>query len=150
MTINSAQASLGKDSEDEKDSKAFPFEALSKTLSSFGTEFSKNLQVADSIVGANLISIASLITQDKANIHIGYRKIPINLFTLIVADSGERKTTVDRILLEGIREKEKRDFDELGFDSSINPKILMQEPTMEGIATQFETGRNSLGLFSDE
>jgi len=150
MTINRLQESLGKNLEAEKDSKAFPFEALPKTLSSFGAEFSKNLQVADSIVGTNLISIASLLTQDKANIHIGYRKIPINLFTLIVADSGERKTTVDRILLEGIREKEKRDFNELGLDSSINPKILMQEPTMEGIATQFESGRNSLGLFSDE
>jgi hypothetical protein len=67
-----------------------------------------------------------------------------------VADSGERKTTVDKILLEGIREKEKRDFAEMGFDSRINPKILMQEPTMEGIVTQFESGRNSLGLFSDE
>ena len=150
MTINSTQESLDRYLEAEKASKAFPFEALPKTLSSFGAEFSKSLQVADSIVGTNLISIASLLTQDKANIHIGYRKIPINLFTLIVADSGERKTTVDRILLEGIREKEKRDFYAMGLDSSINPKILMQEPTMEGIATQFESGRNSLGLFSDE
>jgi len=150
MTIQQIQENLDKELKDQKDSKSFPFEALPEILSSFGVEFSKNLQVADSIVGTNLISIASLLTQDKANIHIGYRKIPINLFTLVVADSGERKTTVDKILLEGIREKEKRDFAEMGFDSRINPKILLQEPTMEGIVTQFESGRNSLGLFSDE
>ena len=106
MTIQQIQETLDKKLGDQKSSKSFPFESLPEILSSFGIEFSKNLQVADSIVGTNLISIASLLTQDKANIHIGYRKIPINLFSLVVADSGERKTTVDRILLEEIREKE--------------------------------------------
>ena len=132
----------------------FPFMCLPKILGEFGRELSSNLQVADSIVGASLLSIAALLTQNKANVVVGYRKIPISLFSLTVADSGERKSTVDKILLETIREKERNDFNRLissmPGEICIHPKILMQEPTIEGVFTQFESGHNALGLFSDE
>lgn len=138
----------------ESPRKKFPFMCLPGILGDFGRELSSNLQVADSIVGTSLLSIASLLTQNKGNVVVGYRKIPISLFTLIVADSGERKSTVDRILLESIREKERKDFNDLLLNIpgkiEVHPKILMQEPTIEGIFSQFESGHNALGLFSDE
>ena len=138
--------------------------------------------MSEPIVGSALLSVVSLLVQSHREIKIDFRSIPLSLATLIVADSGERKTTVDKILLEPIRKMEKELFktyptekfsytclldlwkketkdllmgrgspsDFLKPELPPHPKILMQEPTIEGITRQFEIGWDSLGLFSDE
>lgn len=165
--------------------KPFPFDVFPGIMKDYAEALCSFLQVADSIVGSDLLSIASLLVQHKGNISIDYRSIPLSLSTLIVADSGERKTTVDKIVLDPIRKKEKELTDNypyfvdkyLRFHSlwkdrfikttaqsseniqammnakpkpPLHPKILMQEPTVEGIIKQFDIGNPSLGLFSDE
>lgn len=129
-------------------------------------------------MGSALLSVVSLLVQSYREIKIDFRSIPLSLATLIVADSGERKTTVDKILLEPIRKMEKELFKSyptekfsytclldlwkketkdllMGRGSTPDfprptppphPKILMQEPTIEGITRQFEIGWDSLGL----
>lgn len=162
--------------------KNFPFEAFPPTVKNYAEAICRFLQVSEPIVGSALLSVISLLLQNHREIKIDFRSIPLSLATLIVADSGERKTTVDKILLEPIRNKEKELFqtyptekfsytclldlwkketkeflagiggapDFLKPESPPHPKILMQEPTIEGITKQFEIGWDSLGLFSDE
>jgi hypothetical protein len=52
------------------------------------------------------------LVQIRGNISIDYRSIPLSLSTLVVADSGERKTTVDKIILSPIRKREEELFTE--------------------------------------
>lgn len=152
----------------QESSKPFPFEAFPPILRDYAKHLCHFIQVADSIVGSSLLSLTSLLVQIRGNISIDYRSIPLSLSTLVVADSGERKTTVDKIILATIREWEEELFigysDEIASYASLaekraprwlgppppNPKILMQEPTIEGIIKQFEIGYPFLGLFSDE
>ena len=156
--------------------KNFPFEAFPPIIKSYAEVICRFLQVSEPIVGSALLSVTSLLVQNHREIKIDFRSIPLSLATLIVADSGERKTTVDKILLEPIRNKEKelfqtyptekfshtclldlwkketKDFlsegsapDFLKPDSPPHPKILMQEPTIEGISKQFEIAANKAG-----
>ena len=162
-------------------SKPFPFESFPPILRDYAKELCRFVQVADSIVGSSLLSMTSLLVQGRGNVSIDYRSIPLSLSTLVVADSGERKTTVDKIILAPIRKREEDLFSdyprEKGAYALLNvdwqrklniyleqggspphpigpppphPKILMQEPTIEGITKQFEVGYPFLGLFSDE
>lgn len=161
---------------------SFPFDAFPPLVKNYAEVICRFLQVAQPIVGSALLSVVSLLVQSHREIKIDFRSIPLSLATLIVADSGERKTTVDKILLEPIRKMEKELFntyptekfsytclldlwkketkdllmgrgsppDFLKPELPPHPKILMQEPTIEGITRQFEIGWDSLGLFSDE
>lgn len=160
----------------------FPFDAFPPLVKNYAKVICRFLQVAEPIVGSALLSVISLLTQNHREIKIDFRSIPLSLATLIVADSGERKTTVDKILLDPIRKIEKELFKTYPTESFSytclldlwkketkdflsgsgappnflkptpppHPKILMQEPTIEGITRQFEIGWDSLGLFSDE
>lgn len=159
----------------------FPLEAFPSILRDYANELCRLVQVSDSVVGSSLLSMTSLLVQCRGNISIDYRSIPLSLSTLIVADSGERKTTVDKIILSPIRKREEELFTEYSMEKEAyalletdwknkfnafvdqggtpppplgppppNPKILMQEPTIEGITKQFEVGYPFLGLFSDE
>ena len=161
--------------------KSFPLDTFPTILQDYAKELCRFVQVADSIVGSSLLALTSLLVQIRGNISIDYRSIPLSLSTLVVADSGERKTTVDKLILSPIRKREEELFTEYSREKDAyallemdwqtkfhhfvdhggtpppplgppppNPKILMQEPTIEGITKQFEIGYPFLGLFSDE
>jgi len=172
---------------EKKKAEPFPFECLPGVFVDYARELAKGLQVADSIVGASFISLFSLLTQDIGDVKTDFGNLPLSIFSLIVAESGERKSTVDKFVFRPVRQKEKELFEEykdlfelyktkervwknemdamikakagedklLGMQKQkpkepTHPKILMQDPTIEGIYKQFHRGRRSLGLFSEE
>ena len=165
----------------------FPFECLPDAFSGYAQELTEGLQVADAIVGSSFVSLSSLLCQDRGDVKTPFGEIPLSIFSLIVAESGERKSTVDKFVFKTVRQNEKELFvsykerfdiykmeekvwknemealikakaknDELlemqkqKPKEPIHPKILMQDPTIEGIYKQFHRGRRSLGLFSEE
>ena len=97
-------------------SNPFPLEAFPSILRDYANELCRLVQVSDSVVGSSLLSMTSLLVQCRGNISIDYRSIPLSLSTLIVADSGERKTTVDKIILSPIRKREEELFTEYSME----------------------------------
>lgn len=169
--------------------KPFPMDALGDILGGAAKRLYEIVKAPDSICGQSILAAAALLTQPFVDVHIDGRKHPISLFLLTAAESGERKSAVDNIVLKSIREYEdmlaKANFDEkrlyrnkmefwkrqkeqiLKHSSSIKfeeelcklgkepmpplePFLLLEEPSYEGLVKLFAIGQPSMGLFSDE
>lgn len=165
--------------------KPYPLTVFPESIGNLAQEIVQKIQVTPEIVGGCLLSALSLAIQGFGNLRVGTQDIAPTIFTIIVAESGERKTSVERVILRKFREIEKKEFKEYNqakdihkilekaWEKSIkekdqitaeelkerlkdkptppiNPKILMTDPTIEGIFKLFSIGRGSLGLFSDE
>lgn len=169
--------------------KPFPFDALGPVLGPVAKRIHEIVKAPDSICGQSVLAAAALITQPYADIHIDGRVHPLSLFLLTVAESGDRKSAVDGIVLKAVREYErmlKQAFEEemrshknkmeiwnkrraltmrqreldsleeqlnaLDFEPKrpLEPNILLEEPTYEGLIKLYAIGQPSMGLFSDE
>ena len=152
-------------------------------------------QAPAAIAAQSALSVASLAVQAHADVETLAGYAPISLFCLTVAQSGERKSACDKLIMAGLREIEKgraakfrdemvewetrsklwsakrdrmmkeaagsnllkaraaeADLHSLGAAPPVpqSPKLTTSEPTLEGLVKLFQTGRPSLGLFSDE
>ena len=168
--------------------KPFPFESLGPVLGPVAKRIHEVVKSPDSICGQSVLSAAALVVQAYANIYIDGRIYPLSLFTLTVAESGDRKSAVDSIVLKPVRDYEKMlkvSFDEEkrryknkldvwkkqreqilrgGSDrleadlnkmdsepaAPLEPYLLLEEPTYEGLVKLYAVGQPSMGLFSDE
>jgi hypothetical protein len=65
------------------------------------------IQAPDAICGASLLAAASLATQHLADVHLHGRVVPLSLWMMTIAESGERKTAVDAEAMRGVREVER-------------------------------------------
>lgn len=65
-------------------------------------------QAPAAIAAQSALTVASFATQAFANVEIlGTGTSPISLFALTVAESGERKSTCDRLLMQGAKDHER-------------------------------------------
>lgn len=79
--------------------KPYPMEALPPRLRSVVEEVSDVVQVAPEMVASSALAVASLACQSLADVRRNAALAgPCSLFFLTVADSGDRKSTVDRLL----------------------------------------------------
>jgi hypothetical protein len=85
----------------------FPFAALGPILGPAAKRIHEIVKAPDSICGHSMLAAAALMTQPYADIHIDGRIYPLSLFMLTVAESGDRKSAVDNIVLKPIRDFEK-------------------------------------------
>lgn len=86
--------------------KLFPFEALGSVLGGAAKRLHLIVKAPDSICGQSVLAAASFLTQPYADIYIDGRKHPISLFNLTAAESGDRKSAIDNIVLKPVREYE--------------------------------------------
>jgi hypothetical protein len=152
-------------------------------------------QAPVALAAQSALSVASLVVQGFANVETLGGDSPVSLFCLTIAESGERKSSCDRLLMRGVRDHEqaqaatyRRDMveyetareiwsgkrkrmlsDAVGSDKTkatgleadlrnlgpeprppLFPKLTVQEPTLEGLLKLYQSGRPTLGLFSDE
>jgi hypothetical protein len=167
----------------------FPFEALGTFLGSVAKRIHEIVKAPDSICGQSVLAAAALITQGYADVAIDGRTHPLSLFMLTAAESGDRKSAVDSIVLKPVRDYEKmlakgciqekqlykNQFDvwkkhreitmrECKLDMleavlskmahepkrPLEPYLLLEEPSYEGLVKLFAVGQPSIGLFSDE
>jgi len=85
----------------------YPLDALGPILGEAAKRLAYHVQVPQGIAGQSVLSTAALIVQayidvQRGNIGTG----PVSIFCLSVAESGDRKSTVDRLALEPIRTHE--------------------------------------------
>jgi hypothetical protein len=169
--------------------KRFPFDALGPFLGPVAKRIHEIVKAPDSICGQSVLAAAALITQAHADVSIDGRTYPLSLFMLTAAESGDRKSAVDSIVLKPVRNYERmlakisvqekqlyknkvdtwekqreltmRRLESEALEAELNkmppeprrplePYLLLEEPSYEGLVKLFAVGQPSLGLFSDE
>ncbi|WP_290689375.1 MULTISPECIES: YfjI family protein [unclassified Haematobacter] len=63
------------------------------------------------IAAQSALSVASLAVQGFANVETLGGDVPCSLFCLTIAESGERKSSCDRLLMKGVRDHERAQAD---------------------------------------
>lgn len=145
----------------------FPMESLPAILGDYGRVIQRCTQAPDAIVGNSLLAAASLAVQPYANVVLPYgASVPTSLFINSVAESGERKSAVDRLALQAhaTYEKAKSDehreaieqhnrLDKKAKETATMPResvFLASDPTVEGLCKLLHNGLPSIGVFSAE
>lgn len=88
-------------------SKPYPIEELGPILGPACESLRRVIQAPDAVCGASLLAAASLATQGLVDVEIDGRRLPISLWFLTVAESGERKSAVDAEAMRPARVREK-------------------------------------------
>lgn len=167
--------------------KPYPVDALGEILAPAVKALQSIVKAPDAICAQSILGASALACQAFANIFIDGREIPLSLFLITVAESGERKSATDQIALRPIYEWQrmltavyrselstyqrqyevweaiKKDFlkslkngdRSTGFDlpepmRPLDPLVLVDEPTYEGLVKLLAVGQPSMGVFSDE
>lgn len=92
----------------------YPLAELGPILRPAAESLRRVVQAPDAVCGASILAAASLATQALANVEIDGRIIPLSLWMLTVAESGERKSAVDAEAMRAARDYEKdlaKDYD---------------------------------------
>lgn len=82
--------------------KPFPFETLGNILMPAALALQRVIRAPDSICAQSVLGAAALTCQPFANISMDGREIPLSIFLITVAESGERKSATDKIALKPI------------------------------------------------
>ncbi|WP_147653993.1 YfjI family protein [Vulcaniibacterium gelatinicum] len=85
----------------------YPLAELGEVLAPAAEAIRRVIQAPDAIIGGALLAAASLATQAQADVHLDGRVIPLSLWLLSVAESGERKSAVDGEAMQAAREYER-------------------------------------------
>jgi hypothetical protein len=145
----------------------YPMDQLPDVLCGLGGVIQRTVQAPDAIIGNSLLAAASLAVQAHANVALPHGGVsPLSLFLISVAESGERKSAVDNLVLRPHQEFERRK--KLEYDGEMaefrklpkekqaeatpprQPIFTTSDPTIEGIAKLLAVGLPTLGLFSAE
>jgi hypothetical protein len=145
----------------------FPMDALPPVLADYGHVILHCTQAPDALVGNSLLAAASLAVQAYANVTLPHgASVPASLYLVSIAESGERKSAVDRLALhphqlfekaksdqrnEAIDQRKhmpKADMDKVEFPREA--VFLASDPTLEGLCKLLHGGLPSLGVFSAE
>jgi Protein of unknown function (DUF3987) len=145
----------------------FPMDALPAVLGEYGRVIQRCTQAPDAIVGNSMLAAASLAVQPYANVVLPYgASVPASLYLVTVAESGERKSAVDRLALhahaafEKAKSDEQREaieqhnrLDKKAKETATMPResvFLASDPTVEGLCKLLHAGLPSIGVFSAE
>lgn len=84
----------------------YPVHALGPVIGPACESVHRVVQAPAAVCGASLLAAASLAVQAHADVQNGGRRHPLSLWFLSVAESGERKSAVDKWAMGGVREVE--------------------------------------------
>lgn len=85
----------------------YPMAELGPILRPACESLRRVIKAPDAVCAASLLAAASLATQGLANVEIDGRVHPLSLWLLTIAESGERKSAVDREAMRGKDEAER-------------------------------------------
>jgi putative DNA primase/helicase len=160
----------------------YPIEAFPENIRNYMQEIVKKVQVSNELVGGNVLATMSTAVQNLGDVNLGSHTAPLSLFSLSVAESGERKTAVMKHVLKPFQQKGMKLNEQYNQEMKIynaklegwrkegkkkdaidlithyqnepekpkSPKLIIKDPTIEGIGKQFKEGYPSIGLFNDE
>ena len=87
---------------------AFPMDALGDVLAPAATRLYEVIQSPETVCCMSVLAAAALATQGHADVIIDGRHIPLSLFLLTIADSGDRKSSTDDQALRSHRERQRQ------------------------------------------
>ncbi len=97
---------------DIPDSMPFPISALGDILAPAAKVLVDCVKAPDAVCAQSILAGATLAVQAQRNIEINGRVHPLSEFFLTIAESGERKSALDKIVLRPHREWEKAEHKE--------------------------------------
>ena len=93
----------------------YPVEALGKVLGGAAQALHEDTKAPLALCAQSVLASASLATQAHFDIKLPWGELkPLSLFFLTVALSGERKTTIDKLVLGAAKAQEREDL--MGYD----------------------------------
>jgi DNA primase len=102
---------------EEEEPRPFPVEALGSTIEEAVIEFQGYGKQPLSMIASSALATASLACQGLADIGRDSQNIgPISLSLLTIAESGERKSSLDKAFSKALREWEREKADEMKAD----------------------------------
>jgi len=117
----------------------FPLDALGDTLGGAAKQLAYHVQTGESLAGQSVLAAASLVAQSFINIiRGGIGSGPVSLFCLSIAESGDRKSTLDRLALAPLRlyEKYQRDLlieDEKKYRSALQAWEIQRQSILNNV-----------------
>lgn len=87
-------------------SEPYPVDELGDVLAPAVESLRRVIQAPDAVSGASVLAAASLAAQALADVEIDGRVVPLSLWMLTVAESGERKSAVDAEAMRAARAHE--------------------------------------------
>ena len=86
------------------DPEPFPTEALGPNLAPAARAIERTIRSHPAMIGQAVLTTAALAVQAHANVKLPFGQVvPLSLYAVTVADSGERKTATDREASQGVR-----------------------------------------------
>jgi len=76
---------------------AYPIDALGILLGNAAKAIAQTVAVPVPIAAHSVLAVAAFAAQDKADISMDGRTIPLSLFMLTIAESGDRKSACDKV-----------------------------------------------------
>ncbi|WJM79880.1 YfjI family protein [Pectobacterium brasiliense] len=91
----------------------FPVDVLPAVIRNAVYEVSRNTQAPISLIAASALGVISLGCQNRVDVcRLKNLRSPVSLFLLTIAESGERKSTVDKLFMQPLYEYEERLFEQ--------------------------------------
>jgi hypothetical protein len=118
----------------------YPLDALGPVLSAAAKRIHEVVQAPAALCGQSVLAAAALAAQPHANVTNDGRTEPLSLYAVTIAESGERKTGIDRYALSPHQEHERLaldlyrqemqqyELDREAFDAAKKGKIVGKEP----------------------
>lgn len=86
----------------------YPVDALGNVLAPSVKALAEGVQVPISLAAQSVLSAAAFAVQPHADVVVDGRRTPISLFMLSVAESGDRKSAVDKYAIKPARDRQDR------------------------------------------
>ena len=110
----------------------YPVEALGKVLGGAAQALHEDTKAPLALCAQSVLASASLATQAHFDIKLPWGELkPLSLFMLTVAASGERKTTIDKLVLGAARAQEREEQNIYNLDLKSYQQELVKWKTEE-------------------
>ena len=90
-----------------KDSIKYPIESLGEILSPMALALHEATKAPLELCGQSVLMAAALAAQGIKNVRMSHSTIPLSLFSMVIAESGERKTAADKLAMSPIKAHER-------------------------------------------
>lgn len=141
----------------------YPVETLGP-LADPALAIAEGAQLRPAMAGQSVLSVAALLAQGLHNVRSLDGIKPLSLYSLTISESGDGKSTSDRVAKKPVQERQRQDAHTYKTDVEAwagtpknkrgeqpqEPYRVMRDGTVEGIRRGFASGLPAQGVFSSE
>lgn len=95
----------------------FPIDSFPQIIRNAVYEVEQHTQAPQALIAASVLGVISLACQNRIDVcRLNNLRSPVSLFLLTLAESGERKSTVDKLLMKPLYQLEEEWFEKYTHD----------------------------------